>query len=165
LARDAQSFTSEGHVSDERKIEGAPDLVLGRIEELRRLEAGERALADALGDYARAAKGGGQLLHLADRHRQIAAQLAVRIVALGGQPAVDPDDQWILGPTHELRTIRYAEESALRTYHDHLADFDPETMALVRDRILVEHEDTLALLTGGDEGVSQPFASNVWEQS
>jgi hypothetical protein len=103
-------------------------------------------------------------LHLAERHRRIAALLAERIVALGGVPDVDPDDQWILGPTHEYRTIRYAEESALRTYHDHLPDFDPETMRLVRDRILVEHEDTLALLTG-ERGISQPFAANVWEQS
>src|SRR5437868_3813033 len=121
-----------------------PGLVAGRLEELKRLEAAERALADAFVDFARSAESGGRLLYLAERHRQIAALLlAERIVALGGQPDLDADDAWIIGRTDELDTIVYAEQAAQRTYHDHLVDFDPETMQLVRDRVLPEHEDTL----------------------
>jgi hypothetical protein len=154
LARDAQPFVSEGRLSAERKGEGMPGLAAGRIEELRRLEAAERALADAFVAYARAAEGGGRLLHLSERHRRSAELLAGRIVALGGQPDIEPDDIWIIGPPDKLETIVYAEQAAQRTYHDHLLDMDPETMALVRDRILPEHEDTLALLTG-ERGLMQ----------
>src|SRR5262249_39850552 len=69
LARDAQPFASEGRLSAEGKGEGMPGLEAGRIEELRRLEASERALADAFIAYARTAEGGGRLLHLSERHR------------------------------------------------------------------------------------------------
>jgi hypothetical protein len=138
----------------ERKDEGMPELVAGRLEELKRLEAAERALAEAFVDFARRAESGGRLLYLAERHRQIAALLADRIVALGGEPDLDTDDAWIIGPTNELDTIVYAEQAAQRTYHDHLLDFDPVTMHLVRDRVLPEHEDTLELLTG-ERGLMQ----------
>ncbi|MCU1281945.1 MAG: hypothetical protein JWM53_5491 [bacterium] len=127
---------------------------MGRIEELRRLEAAERALAIAFLAYTRAAVGGAQLLHLASRHEDCAALLAERIVALGGTTDVDPDDQWIIGPPEHLATIVYAEQAAQRTYHDHLLDMDPETMRMVRDRILPQHEDTLELLTG-ERGLMQ----------
>ena len=132
----------------QRKGEGPPGLVAGRLEELRRLEAAERALADAFCSYARSAEGGSRLLHLSERHREVAEQLAARIVALGGQPDVDPDDQWIIGPADRLDTILYAEQAAQRTYHDHLLDMDPETMALIRDQVLPAHESTLEVLTG-----------------
>lgn len=133
---------------EERKDEGAREVVAGRVAELRKLEASERALADALCAFARSAAGGGQLLHLAERHFELAALLVKRIVALGGRPEVDPDDLWIIGRPEELDTIVYAEKAAVRTYHDHLLDLDPETMLLVRDRILPAHEDTLEALTG-----------------
>jgi hypothetical protein len=134
-------------VSDERNGEGTRGLVAGRVEELKRLEASERGLAEAFVAFARAATGGGRMLHLAERHRSIAERLADRIVALGGQPDPYSDDLWIMGPTDEIETILYAEQAALRTYHDHLLDFDGDTMRLLRDRILPEHEETLALLT------------------
>jgi hypothetical protein len=142
-------------VGVERKDEGMPGLVAGRLEELKRLEAAERGLVEAFVDFARSAEIGGRLLYLAERHRQIAALLAERIVALGGEPDLYADDAWIIGPTDELDTIVYAEEAAQRTYHDHLVDFDPVTMRLVRDRVLPEHESTLELLTG-ERGLMQP---------
>ena len=144
----------------ERKDEGMPGLVAGRIEELKRLEAAERALADAFVSFARGAERGGRLLYLAERHRQIAALLAARVVALGGEPDLYADDAWIIGPTDRLDTIIYAEQAAQRTYHDHLLDFDPETMKLVRDRVLPDHEDTLELLTG-ERGLMQQPARQV----
>jgi len=131
-----------------------PEVVAGRIEELRRLEASERALSDAFVAYARSAEGGARLLHLSERHRNLSTLLAQRIVALGGQPDVEPDGAWIIGEPGELRTILYAEQAAQRTYHDHLIDMDPETQALVRERILPEHEDTLEALTG-ERGLMQ----------
>jgi hypothetical protein len=133
---------------EERKDEGAREVDAGRVAELRKLEASERALADALCAYARSAAGGGQMLHLAERHFGLAELLAQRIVALGGRAEVDADDLWIIGPPEELDTIVYAEQAAVRAYHDHLLDLDPETMLLVRDRILPAHEDTLEALTG-----------------
>jgi hypothetical protein len=135
-------------LDEERKARGAPDLAAGRVEELRRLEAAERALADALLTYARAAPGGGQLLHLGERHVQIAKLLADRIVSLGGSPRVDADDQWLIGPPQARETIVFAEQAAQRTYHDHLLDMDPDTMVLIRDRVLPAHEATLQALTG-----------------
>ncbi len=135
-------------MDEERKDEGSPELVAGRTEELRRLEACERALAEALTAYARCCEGGAGLLHWADRHREAAALLADRITAMGGNVAVDADEAWIMGDPRELKTILYAEQAALRTFHDHLLDMDPETMRLVRDRILPAHEDVLAALTG-----------------
>lgn len=133
---------------EDGKDEGAREVVVGRVAELRKLEAAERALADALCAYARAAPGGGQVLHLSERHVGLAALLAKRIAALGGEPQSDADDQWIIGPPEKLATIVFAEEAAIRTYHDHLLDLDPETMLLVRDRILPAHADALEALTG-----------------
>ncbi|HWE28306.1 MAG TPA: hypothetical protein VHB97_09910 [Polyangia bacterium] len=148
-------MATEARLNEERKREGSPAVVTGRLEELRRLEAAERALADAFCAYARAAEGGSRLLHLSERHLQIAGKLADRIVALGGSPEVDPDDQWLIGPPDRLETIIYAEQSALRTYHDHLLDMDPETMVLIRDHVLAAHQSTLELLTG-ERGHPQP---------
>src|SRR5215471_17950887 len=96
----------------EEKREGMPDLVGGRIEELKRLEASERALANAFIAYARVAQGGARLLHLSEGHREIASLLATRIAALGGEPHVDADDAWIIGSPHKLETIVYAEQAA-----------------------------------------------------
>lgn len=133
---------------EEGKGEGAPEVVAGRVAELRKLEASERALADALCVYARSAPGGGQLLHLAERHRDMASLLGERVTALGGAPETDADDLWLIGKPEELETILFAEQAALRTFHDHLIDLDPETMRLVRDRVLPTHEQTLEALTG-----------------
>ena len=133
---------------EERKEEGAPEVVTGRVAELRKLEAAERALADALCAYARSAPGGGQMFRLAERHRELATLLGERVKVLGGVPEVEPDDQWLIGKPEELETILFAVEAALRTFHDHLIDLDHETMVMVRDRVLPTHEETLAALTG-----------------
>jgi hypothetical protein len=135
-------------VAEQGKVEGTPELAAGRVEELRRLEAAERALALAFTEFARASQGGARLLHFAERHRQHAALLAERIAALGGHTEVDPDDIWIIGKPTELATIAYAERTAQHTYHDHLLDFDAETRALVLKRILPELGDALEALTG-----------------
>jgi hypothetical protein len=123
-------------------------VVTGRVEELRHLEACERALADAFTEYANSIRGGTRYLNVAENLRRHAVLVATRIIELGGRPEIEPDDQWILGPTDELGTLVLAEEMAQRTYHDHLLDFDPITMQLVRDRILPDHEAALELLTG-----------------
>ena len=128
------------------KTKASRGLVTGRIEELRRLEAAERGLTRAFVQFARAAGSDGRLLHLAEQHRRTAELLAERLTELGGETDLDADDQWIVGPTDRLDTILFAEESARRTYHDHLFDLDPETMRLVRERILPVHEETLAIL-------------------
>jgi hypothetical protein len=104
--------------------------------------------------YARTCEGGSRLLHLSERHREIAELLAARIDALGGESSVDADDLWIIGPPEKLETILYAEQAAQRTYHDHLLDLDPETRALVLGRILPDHEDTLEALAG-ERGLMQ----------
>jgi hypothetical protein len=148
LARLAHTFRTGGVVDTERKDEGSQELAAGRIEELRRLEAAERALADALLTYARACEGGSKLLHFAERHREHSRLLAERIRAMGGPVDVDPDDAWIMGDPRDIKTISFAEQAALRTYHDHMIDMDPETQRLVRDRILPDHEDILEVLTG-----------------
>jgi hypothetical protein len=148
LACGAQGSGAEGIVEHEGKFEGSPMVVSGRVEELRHLEAGERALADAWTEYANGIEGGNRYLNIAEGHRRHAALLATRIVDMGGRPEIEPDDQWILGPTDELATLVLAEQAAQRTYHDHLLDFDPVTMRLVRDRILPDHEDAVELLTG-----------------
>jgi hypothetical protein len=146
LARDAQLPTSEVLLIGERKNEAARGLVTGRIEELRRLEAAERGLARAFGEFTRAAGRNGELLHLAEQHRRTSELLAERLSQLGGDAYADPDDQWVVGPADRLETIVHAEQSARRTYHDHLVDLDPDTMRLVRERVLPVHDETLALL-------------------
>lgn len=138
----------EGIVAVDDTSKGARVVVSGRVAELRRFEACERALAQAHADYTRAAAGGARFFHLVERHRRHAALLAARIVALGGRPRVEPDDAWIAGPTDQLGTLVFAEHQALRAYRDHLLDFDPESMMLVRQQILPDHERTLDELTG-----------------
>lgn len=133
-------------MAGERKNEAVRGLAAGRIEEIRRLEAAERGLTKAFLEFARASGSDGRLLHLAEQHRRTAELLADRLAALGAKTDLEPDDQWIVGPSDRLDTILFAEESARRTYHDHLLDLDPETMRLVRERILPVHEETLALL-------------------
>lgn len=132
----------------ERKHEGSHELVAGRIAELRHLEAGERGLAEAYNAYAHHADGATRFLGIAARHLEHAALLAARIEQLGGHPALDAEDYWILRPPTELAALIDAEHTAHRGYHDHLLDLDPDSMRLVRERILAEHEDTLAQLTG-----------------
>ena len=146
-------------MSDQRKGEGMPGLVAGRVEELRRLEACERALAESFYTYALTAAGGARLLHLGERHKGIAALLAKRLGELGGRPDVDPDDLWIIGSPRKLETLLFAEETALRTYRDHLVDLDLETRALVQERILPDHARTLELLIGERE----PPAATIGE--
>jgi hypothetical protein len=146
LARVAQNLATEVRVVEEGNTEGTTGLIAGRIEELRHLEAAERALTKAFAEYARAAGRDGRLLHLAEQHRRTVELLAERLTELGGEAYIEPDDQWIVGPTDRLDTIVFAEESARRTYHDHLLDLDPVTMRLVRERILPVHEETLAIL-------------------
>ena len=141
----------------ERNFEGAHEVAAGRIEELRRLEAAERALAEALATYFRGRAGGAAQLHLAERYRAHAALLAARIHELGGELDVDSDDVWIMGDPREPKTILYAVQAAQRTYHDHLLDLDPQTMHLVRDRILPDHDAVLAALTG-DAGYEAGFS-------
>jgi len=133
-------------VVEQGKNEASHGLAMGRIAELRRLEAAERGLARAILEFGRASGRDGNLFRAVERHRRISEMLAARVTALGGQIDVDPDDQWIVGPTDRIETILYAEHSAQRTYHDHLLDLDPETLRLVRERILPAHEDTLELL-------------------
>jgi len=123
-------------------------VVVGRIAELRRLEACERGLADAYAAYGMQARRDMRWATLRERHLAHAAILAMRIRELGGEPTDDSDDEWILGSPSELSTIVFAEHAALRTYHDHLLDLDPESMTLVRERILPSHEQTLAELVG-----------------
>jgi hypothetical protein len=139
---------AEVHVEREQKPEHRPELTAGRVEELRRLEALERGLAQALTDYARSLTGGGALLHLAARSQRHAVLLAQRISALGGHPHIDPDDLWIVGLADRKQNVIFAVETALRTYHDHLLDFDLDTRVVVRHQILPDHEDTLARLSG-----------------
>lgn len=131
----------------ERKPVGAPVVVSGRVEELRLFEAGERALAHAWSQYAHAVAASAYWLELADRHRAFAEALAARVVALGGDPRIDPDDQWISGPTTELATLVRAEEAAMRTYVDHLIDLDPASQQVARC-IVEAHERIVTELTG-----------------
>jgi hypothetical protein len=147
LARDAQPFAPEAKLDGERKGEGQPTVAKGRLEELKHLEAGERALAAAYVEHAHGAEAVARFLRLGERHRQHAAILAERIVALGGAPKAEPDDYWILGDIADEATLIEAEQNALHAYHDHLLDFDPETMQLIRDRIIHEHENALDELT------------------
>jgi hypothetical protein len=136
----------EAIVELERKVEGPSGVVAGRIEELRRFEAAERALAEAYSVYCYVNPGGTRYLGLMQRRRGLATLLAERIGQLGGRHAEFSDDCWISGSPKELATLIEAERVAHRTYHDHLEDFDPDTQRLVRDRILAEHEDTIEAL-------------------
>ncbi|MGZ3426320.1 MAG: hypothetical protein ACXVCV_06705, partial [Polyangia bacterium] len=53
---------AEAKVGDERKDVGGRGLVASRVEEMKRLEAAERALVDAFCEHARTAADGGRLL-------------------------------------------------------------------------------------------------------
>lgn len=130
----------------EGKSEGPPKVVAGRIEELRRLQASERALAGAYRAAAAVLLGGPRLIAIAEGHRTSADELGERIAALGGEPHLGSDDEWILGRVDQWTTLTYAERTALATWHDHLLDLDGETVRLVRERILPRHERALAEL-------------------
>ena len=132
------------------KTEFAQVVGRGRCEELKRLEASERALADAWHAYAQSAPERWAACHLAERHRQHALTLAWRLMALGDEPNYDLDDEWIQGPRNTLRTLLNAEQAARLTYHDHMGDFDARTCELIRERILPDHEAVLAELAGDD---------------
>ena len=131
----------------EGKSEGPPLVVQGRIEELRRLQASERALADAYRAAAGMIEGGRRLLAIAERHRISADELSERLVAIGGVPRSDGDDEWILGRPEQLSTLTYAERTAIATWHDHLLDLDEETKRLVLERVLPAHQRALDELT------------------
>lgn len=144
------------------KTESAQVVGRGRIAELQRLEASERALADAWTRYARSAPQRWQACVVAERHRQHALLLAWRLSALGEEPSYEMDSDWILGPTDHLGSLLSAEQSARLTYHDHLGDFDPRTLELVLERILPDHEALLEELVADDAFggyVSLPGAS------
>jgi hypothetical protein len=124
-------------------------VVSGRIVELQRLEACERGLADAYCTYAHGFRGAPTpWLTLAERHRSHACILAARVRELGGAALDESDDEWVMGDAHQLRTLIFAEQIALRTYHDHLLDLDQETIALLRESILPSQEEILATLVG-----------------
>jgi hypothetical protein len=106
------------------------------VEELVRLERCERGLSEA---YVRAG-----LVEEAALHRHHSELLRARIEALGGEVAEDPDDDWLWRRAAGDEALRLAEHESIAIYHDHLIDFDPETRAVVRDRILPEHERLLA---------------------
>jgi hypothetical protein len=125
------------------KTESAHVVGRGRIEELKRLEASERALADAWTTYSRSAPERWVACTLAERHRQHALALAWRLMALGDEPSYAVDDEWITGPPDRLETLLRAEQAARLTYHDHMGDFDARTLELVRERILPDHEALL----------------------
>jgi hypothetical protein len=124
---------------------GSPFRVV-RTEELRRFEMCERALADA---YRRQARRVPALGPIGEEHAVHADLLRARLQALGGVAARDTDDEWLLGPIDDPRTLAVAEELALATYHDHLNDHDAETMELLRDHILPAHRVALALHVRG----------------
>ena len=103
-----------------------------RVEELRRLEMCERALAAA---FRRA-----RLPELAMGSERLAAELRARLESLGGTAGAGTDDAWLMG------RLADASRLALATYHDHLGDFDPITSALFRDQCIPHHRAALAQL-------------------
>jgi len=107
-----------------------------RIEELRRLEMCERALADAYRRLARRRSGNESVvLHsiatLSEKHAQL---LRDRVERLGGHCDPETDEAWLVGDC-----LSDAENLAVATYHDHMGDHDDDTMALIRDQILPHH--------------------------
>jgi hypothetical protein len=109
-----------------------------KVELLRRFEMGERALAEV---YRRQ---GGESRWLARLHDEHAALLRARLSALDAAPRAGIDDQWLRGEGDEA--LRVAEYVSLATYHDHLTNLDPESARIVREVILPEHDQALALL-------------------
>lgn len=138
-------------MTKQRKAEPAYVVGGGRIEELKGLEAGERALAEAWMQFACARADRWELRRVAELHRRHSVQLAWRIEALGGEPAYEPNDQWITNRPLTLQSLVAAEEQARLTYHDHLLDLDPESIELVRNRVLPEQERLVQELTGETE--------------
>jgi hypothetical protein len=136
-------------VYQDGKGEVSSVVVSGLAVELQRLEASERGLAEAYDYYERNNDRGPGLSYIAQRHRRHAGWLAERMRELGIGPLPIADQQWVSGPAERVETLVYAEHAAARTYHDHLGDFDSASLALIRDRILPEQEQTLAELTGG----------------
>ena len=112
---------------------------LVRTEELRRLERCERGLAEA---YRRASVGRDAEARRreAKRHRAHADLLRRRVEALGRRGSDEVDEDWLQRGPSGPDQLRLAEYASIATYHDHLTDFDVETAALVRERILPEHE-------------------------
>lgn len=126
---------------------------VGRLLELSRLVLSERALARAyrqssfeLGPVAR---------EIASAHRAHADLLEKRLLELGGQrveenPALDqppPDDVWISTREEDpVVRLRLGEMTSMRTYQDHLLDFDVTTAAVVRSQILPDHSAALDTL-------------------
>jgi hypothetical protein len=133
----------------EVRLENPDELTLQasqvRLLELRHLERCERGLAAAY----RAAHGlpgipDSQLSQLERKHLEHAALLRERILALGGTTDKDDEDVWVTG--HDARALRYGEQRSISTYHDHLLDMDRATVEAVREFILPEHADALAML-------------------
>jgi hypothetical protein len=122
---------------------------LGRVGELRRLEASERALAALYRRQARLRPGAVYLVRLALLMLEHAALLRGQLLRLGVEPLDERDDQWIRGPIDDWETLRRAQYAAKATYHDHLLDHDPEIARLLRDVILRGHTEALDELDAG----------------
>jgi hypothetical protein len=113
-----------------------------RIEELRRLEMCERALARAYRCHPRSGEiWDGELNRIAMHHLQHAAILRGRLAALGAEPGEGMDEEWVRGGS-----LREAERASLATYQDHLTDLDPGTAQAVREVVIPDHAMALACL-------------------
>jgi hypothetical protein len=129
-------------------VSNADEPTLGRRLEIAHFERCERALADA---YRRAGR-----QSAAERHRVHAELLAARVRALGGGALREPpDDDWLNRGGRGVEQLRRAEYEAMATYHDHLSDFDLETVNLVRDVILPEHQELLDALEPASPRLSE----------
>jgi hypothetical protein len=117
----------------------------GRIEELRRFERSERALADVYRYHSLDLPGGEETVQrLAREHLAHAALLRARIEALGHRAHPGADDSWIRGD--DLTSLQWSEQISLATYHDHLLDFDDATTEAIRELIIPDHAHALELL-------------------
>jgi len=113
-----------------------------RIEELRRLEMCERALAHAYRSHPRSGElWDGELNRIAMHHLQHAAILRGRLAALGAEPGDGMDDEWVRGGD-----LVDAERASLATYHDHLTDLDPATARAVVEFVIPDHAMALHCL-------------------
>jgi hypothetical protein len=119
----------------------------GRIAELIHLARCERGLSEA---YLERRLGRGAALH--EAHARL---LESRAVALGGRVEGGSDDDWVLRTPRGEDPLRAGEYEAIATFHDHLTDLDPETAALVRERVLPEHEQALAQLDANRDHASE----------
>jgi hypothetical protein len=126
----------------------APPFRSVRVEQLRRLELCERALARAYVVQARLdERDRASLEQIAARHLASATLLGQRVRALGGDldDLVD-DDSWLFGSIRERRTLAWAEHAAIATYHDHIGDYDEVTAALFAEHLLPAHREALDFL-------------------